>query len=102
MWIDGRLVAHFAPGVSVGYWLRDVFRSDAVRGKPFEGLRWRHDMRVNINKVKLENYVSESAFERSEAYARSHPDFLINTQQSTVWFDHVVVSTEYVGPIKAP
>jgi hypothetical protein len=102
MWIDGKLVAHFAPGVPVGYWLRDVFRNDTEKGKPFEGLRWRHDMRVTINKVKLENYVSDSAFERSEAYARSDPDFLINTQQSTVWFDHVVVSREYVGPIKAP
>lgn len=102
MWIDGRLVAHFAPGIPTGYWLRDIFRDDAGKGTPFEGLRWRRDMRVTINKVKLENYVSDSAFARSEAYAGSHPDFPINTQQSTVWFDHVVVSTEYVGPIKAP
>jgi len=101
MWIDGRLVARFAPGTPTGYWLRDVFRNDAVRGEPFEGLRWRHDMRVNINKVKLENYVSESAFERSEAYASAHPGFPINTRQSTVWFDQLVVSTEYVGPVKA-
>jgi hypothetical protein len=102
MWIDGRLVARFAPGIPVGYWLRDVFRNDTEKGKPFEGLRWRRDTRVTVNKVKLENYVSESAFERSEAYAGSHPDFIINTQESTVWFDHVVVSKEYVGPIKVP
>jgi hypothetical protein len=101
LWIDGRLVAHFAPGIPVGYWLRDVFRNNTERGTPFPGLRWRRDMRVSVNKVKLENYVSDSAFARSEAYAKSHPDFVINTQQSTVWFDHVVVSTKYVGPIKA-
>ncbi|MFB3880842.1 MAG: hypothetical protein ACE149_06240 [Armatimonadota bacterium] len=101
MWIDGKLVAHFAPGTPVGYWLRDIFRNDAKKGEPFGGIRWRHDMRVNINKVKLENYVSERAFERSEAYAASHPGFAIDADQSTAWFDHVVVSREYVGPMKA-
>jgi hypothetical protein len=100
LWIDGSLVAHFAPGTPVGYWLRDVFRNQPHKGAPFEGMRWRRDPRVNVNEVKLENYVSESAFARSEAYANAHPDFLINTRQATVWFDHVVVSTRYVGPIK--
>jgi len=101
LWIDGKLAAHFAPGVPVGYWLRDVFRNDAKKGEPFEGLRWRRDMRVNVNKVKLENYVSESAFERSDAYAKAHPGFPVNARRSMVWFDQVVVSTEYIGPIKA-
>jgi hypothetical protein len=99
MWIDGKLVGRFGGGVPVGYWLRDVLRNSAEKGVPFEGLRWRHDPKVNINKVKLENYVSDTAFEKSEAYAREHPDFRINTRQSTVWFDHVVVSREYVGPM---
>ena len=70
------------------------------KGQPFEGMRWRRDMKVNINKVKLENYVSEEVFSRTEEYARAHPDFLINTNQATVWFDNVVVSREYVGPIR--
>jgi len=99
LWIDGKRVAHFAPGQPVGYWLRDVFRNDTEKGKPFEGMRWRRDPQVNINKVKLENYVSEGAFARSEEYAKAHPDFRINTRESTVWFDHVVVSKEYVGPM---
>jgi hypothetical protein len=99
LWIDGKPVGSFGPGM-VGYWLRDSFRNDGDKAKPCEGIRWRHDMGVNINKVKLENYVSESAFARSEEYAAAHPDFAINTRQATVWFDDVVVSKEYVGPIK--
>jgi hypothetical protein len=56
-------------------------------------------MRTAINKVKLENYVTESAFEKSDAYAAEHPDFPINTQQATVWFGNLVVSKQYVGPL---
>lgn len=99
LWIDGKLVAHFAPGAPHGYWLRDVFRNHPERGQPFAGMRWRRDLRVNINKVKLENYVSEGAFARSEEYAKAHPEFRLNTREATVWFDHVVVSKQYVGPI---
>jgi hypothetical protein len=100
MWIDGKLVGRFGPGTP-GYWHRDTFHNQGGKAKPWEGFRWRHDPRVNVNKVKLENYVSDSAFEKSEAYAKAHPDFLINTKQATVWFANVVVSKEYVGPIKA-
>jgi hypothetical protein len=56
-------------------------------------------MRTAINKVKLENYVTESAFEKSDAYAAEHPDFPINRQQATVWFGNLVVSKQYVGPL---
>jgi len=99
LWIDGKLVGRFGPG-TVGYWLRDTFRNGGEKGKAIEGIRWRHDMAVNINKVKLENYVSESAFEKSAQYAAVHPDFRINVEQATVWFDDLVVSRTYVGPIK--
>ncbi len=101
LWIDGRLVGHFAPGSMSGYWIRDEFRRSEERGGPFEGFRWRTDMRTTINKVKLENYVTERAFSNSDAYAAEHPDFPINTQQATVWFSNLVVSTQYIGPLRA-
>ncbi|MEK7406114.1 MAG: hypothetical protein AAB225_13485 [Acidobacteriota bacterium] len=99
-WIDGKRVARFAPGSVRGTWVRDVFRIDEENGQPFEGLRWRRDMRVKVNKLWLSHYVSETAFERNDGYAGRHPDFEINTRSNTVFFDDVVVSTEYVGPIE--
>jgi hypothetical protein len=29
-----------------------------------------------------------------------HPDLQVNTREATVWFDHVVVSRQHVGPLK--
>lgn len=102
LWINGEPAVHFAPGMPMGYWNSDSFRnnpghSDAT---PFEGFRWRHDMDVKINVLRLQHYISGTAFDRSLAYAENNPDFLINTEQATVWFDNVVMATEYIGPIR--
>ena len=29
----------------------------------------------------------------------SHPGFAVDTQQATVWFDHIVIATSYIGPL---
>lgn len=102
LWIDGEQVMHFAPGKPEGYWGSDSFRNDPDHpdAEPFEGFRWRHDMDVNINVLRLQHYVSGTAFERSDQYAEDNPDLLINTEQATVWFDNVVMATEYIGPMK--
>jgi hypothetical protein len=100
-WIDGKLAARFAPGSVTGYWMRDVFRLDEAKGKPFEGFRWRTDPRINVNKVWLLYYVNpnEGTAKRNEEYAAKHSEAQINTQTGTVWFDDVVVATKYIGPI---
>ncbi|MDH7568420.1 MAG: hypothetical protein QHJ73_02370 [Armatimonadota bacterium] len=98
-WIDGRPVARFAPGSVKGYWMRDVFRLDDAKGKLFEGFRWRTNPRVRINKLWLLHYVSEEVFQRSERYAAAHPGYPVNTRTATVWFDHLVVATRYIGPL---
>ena len=99
VWIDGKLAGRFARGTMTGRWLRDQFRVDPS-GDPFEGFRWRTDMRVRINKLWLSHYVSsESAFPRTARYAAEHPEFLVNTQTQTVWFANVVAATEYIGPL---
>ncbi len=101
-WIDGKPVGHFAPGSVIGYWMRDKFRLDETdeRAKAFEGFRWRKDMRLNVNKFWLLHYVSENAFKKNDEYAAEHPNFLINTDTATVWFDDIVIAKKYVGPIK--
>jgi len=101
-WIDGKPVGHFAPNSVIGYWMRDKFRLDETdeRAKAFEGFRWRKDMRLNVNKFWLLHYVSENAFKKNDEYAAEHPNFLINTDTATVWFDDIVIAKKYVGPIK--
>jgi hypothetical protein len=99
VWIDGKLAGRFAKGTMKGRWFRDQFRVDSS-GEPFEGFRWRKDMRVNVNKLWLSHYVSsEQAFPRTAKYAAAHPGFTVNTTTQTVWFAHVVAATAYIGPL---
>lgn len=101
-WIDGTLVGEWGPGTPVGYWMRENFRirpDQPDRQRPFAGFRWRTDMGVKINIFKLENYVTEGSWKSTDGYAKEHPDFPLDTESATVWFDHVVVATEYIGPL---
>jgi hypothetical protein len=102
-WVDGKLIATFAPGSVNGYWMRDVFRLDAEKGKPFGGFRWRTDPKVTINKVWLQLYVNpeEHTAEKNAAYLAKHPETKINQTSSVVWFDDLVVAKKYIGPIHA-
>jgi hypothetical protein len=102
-WVDGKLVGEWAPGTPNGYWMRENFRirpDQPERQKPFGGFRWRADNGVKINIFKLENYVNKGAWKNTENYAKEHPDYPLNTEQAIIWFDHVVVATEYIGPMK--
>lgn len=100
-WIDGKLVGNWSPGTPQGYWMRDMFRivPGDERCKPFSGFCWRDDPKVKINKFKLENYVSDRSFEHGDKYKAKHPDFPLNDNEYTCWFDHVVIATSYIGPI---
>jgi hypothetical protein len=98
-WIDGKLAERFAPGSVVGYWMRDCYRLDDEKGKPFEGFRWRKDMRLNVNKLWLLHYVTENAFKMNDDYAAKHAEVRINTKTATVWFDDIVVARGYIGPV---
>jgi hypothetical protein len=104
LWIDGKAVAHLGKGFPKGLWTYDKFTpgkgGDGVRwnrekggpdrfkvpegGAPFEGYRWRTSPDLNINYVWL--YI----------YTQKEPGHRIK-----VWFDDVVVATEYIGPLKA-
>lgn len=101
LWINGELVGHYGPGTVRGYWQRDQFRTDPSnwQSEPFEGFRWRRDMQLQINALKLENYMSRDAYKWTEDFLKQVPGVVANTQQGTVWFDHFVVATEYIGPL---
>ncbi|MHC4396459.1 MAG: hypothetical protein ACYS1A_12470 [Planctomycetota bacterium] len=100
-WINGQLIGNWAPGTPIGYWYRATFRLDPAdpRSGPFEGYRWRDFPSVGLQYFKVENYVTETAFQSSEDYKNANPGFIINDQQATCWFDHIVVATSYIGPI---
>jgi hypothetical protein len=102
LWIDGRLVSHLGKGFPQGLWTFDKFkpgdggqgirwnREKATRetytvpagGAPFEGFRWRTVPELNVNCVWLYVYTEKPAGHRIK-----------------VWFDDVVVATDYIGPI---
>jgi hypothetical protein len=104
LWIDGKLVSHVGKGFPKGLWVFDKFTprkgGDGVRwnfakgaredfkvpaeGAPFEGFRWRTVPELKVNYVWL--YL----------YTEKPPGYRIR-----VWFDNVVVATDYIGPIAA-
>ncbi len=98
LWLDGKLVAHFRPGAPRGDWTGMGFRladSGGVPSEgsvPFEGLRWRSSDELKINFFWLLHYVTENAARQNHV---EHPNPV-----NRVWFDDIVVSTAYVGPIK--
>lgn len=103
LWIDGRRVSHLGKGFPRGKWVYDKFipgeGGDGVRwsdvkgggesftvpagGAPFEGLRWRRDGRLKVNFLWVLNYITDA------------PDGHV----SKVWFDHIVVARQHIGPL---
>ena len=67
-----------------------------VDGKPvgrFQGIRWRTSDKLQFNSLWLLYYVSEDT-------AKHNRDSDPKNRVYAIWFDDVVVATEYVGPIK--
>ena len=94
-WIDGVRKNHLGPGFPRGEWIWDGFwpNADCTPSGPcdpngsgtpcctdFEGFRWRTVPELNLNYVWLEHYVD------------SDP-------ACGVWFDDLVIATEYIGPM---
>jgi hypothetical protein len=105
LWIDGRLVSHLGQGFPKGKWAYDKFLpgqggkgirwNDTRRspeqltfpagGDPFPGFAWRGDEQLKLNFLWLLCYITQA------------PEGHV----SRVWFDHIVVAREYIGPIAA-
>jgi hypothetical protein len=77
-WINGERKAHLGRGFPNGTWRGGIF-TPHPNGTAFEGFQWRIDQALNINYLWLENYVDTDPGCR-------------------VWFDDVVVATQYIGP----
>lgn len=87
-WIDGVKIGDWRPGYPTGTW--NAARYDVVGPKhpyaeDFEGFEYRTDGSVQISEVALNWFVSE-------ARGIGH-----DAEENVVFFDNVVVSTEYIG-----
>jgi hypothetical protein len=92
LWLDGKLQAHFTRGANRTPWNGIDFRLTEGDGEPFEGFRWRTSDQLKINFLWLLLYVTEQAALHNRV---ADPDPI-----TEVWFDDVVVATEYIGPVK--
>ena len=59
----------------------------------FKGIRWRTSNELKFNSLWLQYYVSENTAEHNR-------DPEPGDRAYEIWFDDIVVSTTYVGPIK--
>ena len=90
-WIDGRLwrvddqvVSHIGKGFPRGRWTGGWWSPDAKSKTAFEGFRWRSTDKLAVNYIWTYLYITRAP--------RGHT--------SRVWFDNIVVATEYIGPIQ--
>ncbi|MBW7997441.1 MAG: hypothetical protein FVQ81_12875 [Candidatus Glassbacteria bacterium] len=98
-WIDGKLVERYGPGTIEGTWFRDVFRRSGTFNtdpQPFEGFRWRTTENLKINTFWLQYYLAH-IFEND--YSPADTTIPYNDNIAKVYFDNVVLATEYIGPI---
>ena len=90
LWLDGKLTMRIAKGVARDNWSGMGFNLVEEGGEPFEGFRWRNSNDLKVNFLNLMLYVTENAA-RQNGVESPNP-------VSRVWFDEVVVATEYIGP----
>jgi len=93
LWLDGKAVARFARGTSRGPWTGMGFSLAKEAGEPFEGFCWRSSPDLHVNFFWLLHYVTENAARQNRV---ANPG-----RTNSVWFDDLVVSTAYVGPLRA-
>ncbi len=88
-WINGEKIGHWKKGEPMGEWRNDRFVTGGDNAKPFEGYNWRTAEDLKINKIVLQWYISKEHMERKKA----------TQDENSVFFDNVVVATEYIGPM---
>jgi len=101
-WIDGRLTGYWGPGEPTGQWMkrgnRTIGKYQIGPGQPFEGFRWRTTNELKINTFWL-LYDCDGVFRGVRQFQNVKKVARFNTKQTRVWFDDIVVATEYIGPI---
>ncbi len=93
LWLDGKLAMHVKKGTPRRQWTGMGFRmASEGEGEPFEGFSWRTSADLKINFIWMLHYVTQTNQRRNQVEQENKP--------VTVWFDNIVVSEKYVGPIQ--
>ena len=81
-WVNGEKIQHLGEGFPNGYWVWDKFypHPDSLG---FEGFQWRNDENLKLNFFWLLYYMTDGTV----------------GQTDQVFFDDIVISTEYIGPL---
>lgn len=94
LWLDGKLSMHVRKGTPRKQWTGMGFEmAKEGAGEPFEGFSWRTTPELKINFLWMLHYVTDTNQRRNKVGDINKP--------VTVWFDNIVVSEKYVGPIAA-
>jgi len=80
-WVNGEKIQHLGEGFPNGYWTWDKFYPHPD-SSAFEGFKWRNDENLKLNFFWLLYYMTGET-----------------AQTDKVYFDDVVVSSGYIGPI---
>jgi hypothetical protein len=91
LWLDGAPVAHIRLGTKTGRWNGEGFEVRADGTETFEGFRWRTVPELAVSYFMLSHYVTENAYRQNRV---ASPPAL-----NRVWFDDLVVATDYIGPV---
>jgi hypothetical protein len=92
LWLDGKLYGDFVKGERRGPWSGMGFDLVAEGGELFEGLNLRTAEDLRVNYLWLEHYIDQGAQDMNHL---QNPN-----RVNRVWFDDVVVATEYIGPVR--
>lgn len=92
LWLDGALATHLGPGTKTGRWTGEGFSVLKDGSETFEGFRWRTVPELAVSYFMLSHYVTANAYRQNKV---TDPPAL-----NRVWFDDIVIATEYIGPIQ--
>jgi len=81
---DGQIVSHAGKGFPKGRWTGGWWRPDIESEGAFEGFQWRTSEELAVNYVWTYLYITRAS--------AGHV--------SKVWFDNIVIATDYIGPIQ--
>lgn len=82
LWINGILIGHYGKGFPNGTWSNATFNEGV--GLPFMGFKWRSNPALMFKYLWLKNYADQNS---------------LNPSANDIWFDHIVVAKNYIGPM---
>ncbi len=92
LWLDGVEAMRIAKGTPRLKWSGMGFQIPKEGGEPFEGFRWRNHRDLKLNYFWLLHYVTQNAARQNRVPEPERPN--------RVWFDHIVVARESIGPME--